>query len=49
MAEKYKINFEDLTKIESWKEFDEKLTVKIHPHFKSVADYYYASSCLYKV
>lgn len=49
MSEKFKINFDDLKKSESWRELDDKLTLKIHPHFKSVAEYYYAASCLTKV
>lgn len=31
MAEKYKLDFDVLAKVESWKEFDENLTLKIHP------------------
>ena len=49
MQEKYKLDFDRLSKVESWKEFDENLTVKIHSHFQTVADYYYASSCFSKI
>ena len=49
MEKAYGFSFEDLHKVETWAEFDQKLTLKIHPEFKTVSDYYYASSCLTKV
>lgn len=45
MQEKYNLDFEKLGKVETWRDFDNLLTLKIHPQFKSVAEYYYASSC----
>ena len=32
MAEKFQINFDELKHAESWKEFDEKLTIKSIPN-----------------
>lgn len=49
MVKKYGINFEEIKHIETWKEFDDKFTLRVHPNFKTVAEYYYASSCLNKV
>jgi predicted alpha/beta-fold hydrolase len=49
MVEKFKINLEELKKVESWRDFDEKYTLHIHPQYKTVPEYYYAASCLTKV
>ena len=49
MAKKFGIDWDEIKQCETWKAFDEKYTLKTHPHFKTVADYYYASSCLTKV
>lgn len=49
MVDKYKLNFAELAKVESWREFDDELTTKVHTKFKSVSDYYSASSCLYNI
>ena len=49
MENKFGFNFEDLMHTESWAEFDRKITLKIYPNYKTVADYYYAASCLTKI
>ena len=49
MEKKFGFSFEELTHTESWAEFDSKITLKIYPGFKTVADFYYAASCLSKV
>ena len=49
MCNKFKINLDELRHVQTWKDFDEKFTVHIHPQFKTVSDYYYHSSCLTKV
>jgi predicted alpha/beta-fold hydrolase len=46
MIEKYGISFDEIKHIESWKGFDDKFTIKVFPHFRSVPDYYYAGSSL---
>jgi len=30
MQEKYNLDFEKLAKVESWRDFDKELTVKVH-------------------
>jgi predicted alpha/beta-fold hydrolase len=49
MEKKFGFTFDELTHTESWAEFDSKITLKIYPGFKTVADFYYAASCLSKV
>lgn len=49
MEKKFGFTFEELTHTESWAEFDSKITLKIYPGHKTVADFYYAASCLSKV
>ncbi len=49
MAEMYKLNYEELKKVQSWKEFDEKFSVKVHPNFPNIEDYYKVSSCKYNL
>eukprot|EP00347_Sterkiella_histriomuscorum_P023338 403335026 len=49
IQEKFNLDFDKLKKVESWRDFDRELTMKIHLKFKSVAEYYYAASCLYNV
>ena len=49
MSKKFNINFDEMKNTQSWKEFDEKLTIKAHPEFKCAADYYFAGSCLSKI
>ena len=49
MEKKFNFNFKDLNNAESWGEFDSIFTLKIRPNFKTVAEYYYAASCLYRV
>jgi predicted alpha/beta-fold hydrolase len=49
MEKKFGFTFEELTHTESWAEFDSKITLKIYPGHKTVADFYYAASCLPKV
>lgn len=49
MEAKYGFKFSDLTKTEKWAEFDDKFTLKVHPEYKTVIEYYHAASCLTKV
>ncbi len=49
MEKKFGFSFEEIAHTESWAEFDSKLTLKIYPGYKTVADFYYAASCLSKV
>lgn len=49
MEKKFGFTFEELAHTESWAEFDSKITLKIYPGHKTVADFYYAASCLSKV
>lgn len=37
MVQKYGISFDEIKHIESWKEFDDKFTLKVHPNFKTVS------------
>lgn len=46
MVKKFKLDVEKLSKVETWREFDEEFTIKIHPQFPNAAAYYHASSCL---
>ncbi len=49
MENKFKIKFDELKKTESWGEIDSKFTLKVRSQFKTVADYYHAASCLFKI
>ena len=42
----YKLDMESLARAQTWRDLDEGFTIKIHPQFKSVIEYYNASSCL---
>ena len=46
MKEKHNIDFVALSKIKTWREFDELFTSQVYPSYLSVADYYYTASCL---
>ncbi|CDW76738.1 esterase lipase thioesterase family protein [Stylonychia lemnae] len=45
MQQKYNLDYERLKTVDSWRDFDAHFTLKVHPQFKSVAQYYYAASC----
>jgi predicted alpha/beta-fold hydrolase len=49
METKFNISFEDLKNTESWGEFDNKFTLRVRSQFKTVADYYHAASCLFRI
>ena len=49
MEKKFGFSFDDIKHTESWGEFDNKFTLKIRPQFKTVAEYYHESSCLFRV
>ena len=40
---------EKLAKVETWRDFDEEFTIKIHPQFQSASQYYHEASCLTRV
>ena len=49
MRNKFNLDFGKLAKVETWRDFDEEFTIKIHPQFKCAAQYYHEASCLTKV
>lgn len=46
MIQHYGLDFEKLSKCETWKVLDEHFTIKVHRQYKSVINYYNAASCL---
>ena len=46
MLKLFKIDYNKLKKVETWRDYDEEFTIKVHPHFKTAVAYYNASSCL---
>ena len=46
MIAHFNLNMDAISKAETWRELDEQFTIKIHPQFKSVINYYNAASCL---
>jgi predicted alpha/beta-fold hydrolase len=49
MELKFSLNMEKLAKVETWRDFDEEFTIKIHPQFQSASQYYHEASCLTRV
>ena len=49
MRQRYNLNFEEIQRAKSWKEWDEAYTMKIFTAYKSLGDYYLAASSLPKV
>ena len=37
MELKFSLNMEKLAKVETWRDFDEEFTIKIHPQFQSAS------------
>ena len=46
MIDMFKINLEELKKAETWKDFDDRFTIKLYPQHKTVAEYYHKVSSL---
>jgi predicted alpha/beta-fold hydrolase len=46
MESTYGTNFQTLSQVETWRQFDEEFTIKAHKHFACAAAYYNAGSCL---
>ena len=46
MIKLYKLNYDKLNQMQTWRDLDEEFTLKVHPQFKCTAAYYNAASCL---
>ena len=46
MVRKFNLDLEKLKKLETWRDFDEEFTIKIHPKYACAAQYYHEASCL---
>lgn len=42
----YNLDMEKVSRCQTWRDLDENFTSKVHPQFRSVIEYYNASSCL---
>ena len=46
MYKHFDLDMDRIAKAETWREYDEQFTIKVHRHFKSAIQYYNACSCL---
>ena len=46
MVKEFKLDIEKIKTVETWRDWDEEFTIKVHPQFKCAAAYYNAASCL---
>ena len=49
MIKTFGLDMTRISKVETWRDFDEEFTRKVHPKWPSTAQYYYEASCLQKV
>ena len=49
MRDNFKIDFDTIDKVKTWKDFDELFTRRVYPQYPTLSDYYSKASCLNKI